>query len=580
MFSIERRHRAGVYAALPLELLSPAAAQEASKAERLRESWPSGRLAEFTEVGSPMTAVQMARASDEAIVRLFEELPDSTGFKHPVRVMDGGSIQAARALADLVKLGATEGERARNADRAAGLVAKLQPMCHEYPVAHVISALAETDWRPTSWVQLVLACEARGFAKEQYRWHVAHAVAQHARGHRGASDALIQVLERWLTVGATPDDDEDAQPDRLSPGAGSIEAARDEERTQDGILFGWRGGGLLPRGAYPVLNALFCGLMLRPTRETERFLAIIEEHLARDQSLQVWQAIAYELRHIEGARDRCRAVAFLEQLFDTVPGFMKSRGGVHLIAHVQRWVPAMVSRRWISALQSDESWFGRQSAGELQVVRSRYGIEADEVVARFDEASCSLDERVGIAIGAGSLWDVQSFRPAATALLLRAMRRPEIEVRRAAVVTAARNRALSADDHAAAFVDALSDNHELMGLIPDQFCEEVLELLPLDPERMARFADAYLCSVERGLRPERSWAIAAGPSLIAVAVTLQRLPSCRVNGIDLFERLLSLGAYGLDEVLFDLDSRPRRGAPTRIGTRRRIASAAPPRVQE
>ena len=57
--------------------------------------------------------------------------------------------------------------------------------------------------------------------------------------------------------------------------------------------------------------------------------------------------------------------------------------------------------------------------------------------------------------------------------------------------------------------------------------------------------------------------------LIDVAVTLQRCdPPYRTQGLDLFERLLALEAYGVENVLVELDGRFVRSAAPR--PRRRV----------
>lgn len=86
------------------------------------------------------------------------------------------------------------------------------------------------------------------------------------------------------------------------------------------------------------------------------------------------------------------------------------------------------------------------------------------------------------------------------------------------------------------------------------------------------FITGLLDVIEDGVRPETGW-LTTGPELMRAAVTLQRMQPYREAGMVIFERLLALGAHGVDDVLFDLDARPRRSIPgslhrTRFRTRR------------
>lgn len=544
----ERRHRARLLAVLPVDKLSaeasnlidsePEVVQEHRAPQRPRHDF------DFIEVGSPMKAEDMLRASDDEIVGLFEELPDSTGWSHPNRSLGGGSIQASREFASFAKLAP---------DRAVNIVRRLAPGEQEFPVCHALSALGEAGWAPTAWEELVLACDGRGFGKEEFRWHVAHALAKHAAEHRGLSDQLAAMLERWLTEPPTARDDQDGD-DKASSRA-RAEQARKQSPPRS-ILFGPYGFEVLPRGNYPVMRALFAGLMLRNPPAIDRWLSVLEGESSRDASEKLWAPLAYELRYLEQASDRPRAASFLRSLFARCPKLLAHHAGVILVAHLLRWMHEDFGSSVLHDLRGQSDAFALQAAGELAVVWAWVVPSRQAPFERLDPTRTTSHERVGIALAAARLWSEPRFCRVATDLLATAFRDPDPVVRLGALDVFRIGDDFAWTAEARQLLDIVTNDPSLMAGIHELICSKMKSLLPLDPSAVVRFAKAFLDAA--ALRGEGWWAASAGPELAALAVTLQRLSAYRDAGMDLFERLLSMGVYGIDQTLFDLDARPRR----------------------
>jgi len=82
---------------------------------------------------------------------------------------------------------------------------------------------------------------------------------------------------------------------------------------------------------------------------------------------------------------------------------------------------------------------------------------------------------------------------------------------------------------------------------------EKLQTWGPDRRRSGPYLEAIFSSEIKAMRAN-SVGVMFG-SLSTLAITLQRSPPSRLLGTELFEDLLEAGAYGIDEVLGELDRR-------------------------
>jgi len=551
---LNRAHRARLLRALPFAELSTESRMLIASVETKEDS-PSTTRGYFSgAIGSPMSADQMARAHDSHLLGLFALLTDSTEWSHPRRDLEGGSIEASRSFGEFAK---------REPERVAALIEQFAPVTQERPVAHALTGLAEISWRAPEWERIVFACDARGFRGEEFRWHVASAVGRRAQNEEGASEAMCALLQRWIAES----DGEDGSSDDVLPqrGAASTSDASTARRPQS-LLFGFHGGGPLPRGNYPALHALFCALMFRSPPEIERFLAVVEGQLGRSEAPITWYWLCFDLRHLAFSPDRQRAEQFLRALFEQRPDVLETDAGALLIAHSIVWVSRHSLREWVEALRGASSTTGRQAAGELLVLASSLNVELD-LTERLATGQASVDERIGIALATAHVWYEGPFRPRATEVLLRLYADVDVRVRESALSVLDQREELPLDDETRRLLDAVTADADLVARLPTALFQQVHLLLPSEAARVRLVMNRFLDAVDSGNRVEVSW-LSVGPELMRAAVTLQRLSSFRDAGMAIFERLLAKGAYGIDEVLFDLDARPRRGRPYLSSPRR------------
>ena len=144
-----------------------------------------------------MSQEQMAKAKDEHILKLFEELDDSTEWDHPTRRWDfiGGSIQASREFGKLAE---------QDPERAAKLIQNFEPGKQERPAAMAVEGLAKSSFPSQSLFKIIEDLVKKGHSSFEFRREVARALTTRAKSDKGLPDAMLNLLEEWLAGDPDP----------------------------------------------------------------------------------------------------------------------------------------------------------------------------------------------------------------------------------------------------------------------------------------------------------------------------------------------------------------------------------------
>jgi DNA-binding transcriptional ArsR family regulator len=319
---------------------------------------------------------------------------------------------------------------------------------------------------------------------------------------------------------------------------------------------------VLPGGNYPVLAVLTRGLLVRKEPRYDQWLQILEQHLERYEHLSVWRALARWLPYVVRA-ERQRAEAFLSRLVDKYPALLRSDVGVGLIAQSMHWVADDKRHRWIDAL-ADGTWErGAQARGELIGVLAMRR-DPPPWVGETAEAILSSDNdgaALGLTYAATYLWSEPWSREVATEWLVRLIPSTRTPERAAAVMGVFdRSPRLLGDAATTRLLDALIANPGVLSSRTVRFAEQLEALCLFQPERVAKVAIAFIDSVTKNDDHGMGALYVAGPVLVDIAVTLQRLSrGAREHGLALFEKLLENECRGARELLRMIDQ--GTGAP-------------------
>lgn len=525
--------------------------------EEQQRSFPnSQRGVEFSGaqyIGSPISAKELALASDKDVVNAFKELPDATGWDHPNRWMTGGNIQLSREFGEFAKM---------NPERAVRLVKQFEPSFGTRAAAHVVEAIAENA-DPSLVLELISDLPNRGFLGEEFRTAAARAIEKLVDRQVAIDDAVIGILEGWLgvmgfegegesTSDAISEDEDLAQPEKSD--------ATDERDRHDSVLWGPGGISILPHGNYPILETL-CRVYLQ-RGEHDRLLATLKGHLDRNDDQRVWNSLLRFFHYIRPTNSDDLGT-FIQQLFALYPTLVHTREAAMMLAHLQWRFPELAAAllaAWRSDLPRVQQAYG-ELVGLVALVQPSLAWAQDrlsEIIATRSLAKA----RVGLAYAAVNVWSDTDAPRASSDLLQR-------------LIPIADGEAWSAIFDLFRLVDEIAPISEWTSLLekivehlseakdqPTTFVVDRLQtLLPHEAVLVGRMARGLVANWRDQLADLRTGTSSSAPDLVDIAVTLHRLsPQTRELGTSLFEDLLDINAYTARETLDQIDNRFRSSA--------------------
>ena len=557
-----RQFRLRLFLQYPKEHLSPATRDLVESELRSFPEFTDRRrvVVSWTSV-SPMSADEMARASDKTIEKFLGAFPDDTGWGERFE-KHGGSVEVSRAFADFAK---------KESQRAIEIIMKLDPATHQRPAAYAIRELPENAVANERLFDLILTLDAKGFTSEEFRHAAADALLKRAKRPRGLSDPIIDLLVRWL--------DEY----KIEPATGGTEESKGDETERDEraktILWGYGGGYALPGGSYPLLNALIFGLIARDSIPSERLLGILKKHVARDDCVDVWSALAFDTLSRLRYCDRATAQNFLVTLFETYPTLLERKSGIILVAHMVGWASPEVTRKWMEQILRSAWSCAYQAYGELLGLRQAL-IKDDqwsrqEIVRILDQAANTSEEDqkvlCGVVHAAVNVWNDVSDRTLLKQIMCVGMNSADKDVGAAALDWFRVVDELRVNDDTRPVLEALAGGKALETLARRSYTLDRLgDIVDDAPDLVYRISRRVIDICKDNIGNLATSAALESETLLSISMTLQRQDEPhRINGLELFELLLHYNAYKVRDVLMDIDRRPGMSVPVSQIRRRR-----------
>lgn len=549
----DRQHRLRLLRALPKERLSHAIRRLVEEEERAfsslsdQDEWSTGG----GFIGSPVSAEQMQKGSDEDVLHLFEELTDDHDWHHPQHDMKGGAIQAGRELAKLAET---------DAERAVSIVRRFEPGRNEIPVSQVLQNLNKAGYKCDALYVLVEELSAKGFAGDQFRHSAAHAIEEAASAEYPVPESLFVLLESWLVS--------------VDPASEDVAENQGKKEHKQSLLWGNSRLSWQPSGNFPALAAISQACLVVKPPSIERWLDILERHLSRSESSRVWSTIAW--RYLRWLNLACsdRAQSFLDRLFHAYPSVLGKVECVQLMAYLQHWIAPENARRWLEFM----SHAGEQGAqGYGEVLMLRHALFPAEEWAQGQVAALlaatdltTQEQRIGIAHALSHLWSEPEHRNLAHGYLLPLLKSSEKDVLHA-LSGIFLTQSWFPDQPTRSLLDALCEHPAILREQQAELLGDHLEyLVEMEPERVARLANVLLDQVGEAMtNMATSWYLRS-ESLLAVALALQDMGEPhRTNGVALFERMLEFNLPQAHEMVLSLDKRTPQGAPAPSVRRRK-----------
>lgn len=504
----------------------------------------------FVESIAPMSKDEMRTADDEAIVeaimtpgeddpRKWIDSPD--GRKRP-----GGGDAACQQLCQLAK---------EDSNRGASLVAMLLARGIEDAAGNVLNALAESNLPDDAAFSLLAKEDFNQIRSETYRRNASYFLYKRCRGGIGLPLHLCELLEHWLLQPWTRSDD-------------SLEdKEHDAEKDPESVLWRNRGGLIDSDHSFFVFEALACGLLMRNPPECATWLSVLQQHLQHHPSPRAWRSYCTELRWLilnNCARDG--STSLIKSIFEQLPEVRDSIDGIQLIGNISYILPPELVREILGQINDSDWSLASQAVGELLTLialrdpehawaRNRLGADLDSL--NFDDDSNADAFAAGVAFAAARLWDEPECRADSCQLLLRLIpvATPRISAAISTVFWASED--FPADEVTEGLIAALADHPDvIVGRAVSDLIPHLVTLVSYHRASVLRVCRAILTSRGHDVGNMSSELYASGGHLVSIAMTVQRYPETRSEGLDLFEELLRLGVGDAFECLNEIDLRP------------------------
>ncbi len=400
-----RQDRLRLLRAFPQDCLSPTAKRFKAEEERaLPGTHDEDNRVFGGEVGPRLTADELSRASDDALLRLVNELPDETGGQNPSRrwprdfSRSGGAEQLSREFGILAK---------QAPRRVAHLLPYLEPRQYEHYAGAALSGLSETDFPTTDLIHLIESLDQRGFTSGRFRDGAALALENRAHRDKGLPDVILANLERWLAVHPEPTlpTEQDERAGRAERGAGPV-LFSDRSFTQ-------------PHGRGYILRAIATGYLEREQPALDNWARVIESRLQQERHPAVWGITLLRMPMFFNG-DRERATNLYNAVIRACPEVLRYPFALQPIARIIGWCqPKERAQDWLDILLVDNSTLCHQAHGELLVLYHLYHQDTWSESRIHQHLAHTTDTPVlrGLAYAASYLWRNQACQPMATTIL-------------------------------------------------------------------------------------------------------------------------------------------------------------------
>lgn len=498
-------------------------------------------------VGPRLRLDEMERASDEDLLRLFDEMPDETEWSGPRRdywmkedsSRAGGAIQLSRQFGDLAKSAP---------ERVARLLPALQSGRHEMYAGAALESLAETELPTTELVGLIEDLDDRGFASGNFREGAAAACEKRAVRDKGLPETVLARLNTWLETHPEPtwDPEEEEEKER-------------SEREGRPVLFGLGGSFVQPPGRGYIIRAIGAGYSAQEPPAVEAWTRVIEERLEQERHPGVWVETLMNMPVLFRG-DFDRATALYNAVISNNPSILEQAFVLRLLTNtLGAFRPRERVQEWLGVLFSRNTTFCRQAYGELLFLY--YCHHKDEwSKQRISEQLADTSDVAalrGLAYAASYLWGQVPCRPAAARVLRELASCQDQSVQEAvARVFFSIDGGFDLDSHMRGIIEAARGNPELLLRAAPDLLETLAPLTGTEPEIVSRVCGDIVRYGGEQIGDIRSSLTRVAGDLTNVALTLHRQTNYRTEGLDLFEELISRNVREARLALNTLDRRP------------------------
>ena len=402
-WSDERRLR--LLAELPLKVLT-------ARRRRQVEEWKAeqtptqvrqrGRmLARFVE--SPMNHEQMAKAKDDAIIKMLNTVNDKYHCHENAKDwLKGGVIELSRAFGAFVKCSPV---------RAIRIIPLLQSGLHEQAAGAAIQELSIIEEvSPKTTKALIWDLHVRGFSSRDFCLNAADAMQKIAKRMKGLEDRDINLLRSWLQRDPNVLAVETERHAELKKS--NRELNEKPERRPQAMLFG-RDNGILsiPQRNFTLLSAIAAAYLYRECVDYDGWLAELELHVTYPEDPEIWSGILIFRSHELMWADSVRVGELIEKIWRKFPGAFEDAAVARPLWHLRSRISISLQQEIVTFWLRHSDNFLRQIGGEFcaasVIVNNATSGEMFELVEGV-MAGSDIFARCGVLFTAAAGWNEPS----------------------------------------------------------------------------------------------------------------------------------------------------------------------------
>ncbi|MBZ0170352.1 MAG: ATP-binding protein [Kofleriaceae bacterium] len=554
-----RQHRLRLLRAFPESCLSPKMRRFREEEERaLPNTHERGRRISGGLVGPRLTVEEMHRASNEDLLRLFDELPDATKWEHPRRRWSGdmsragGAVELSRVFKELAK---------GSPERVASLILRLQLGRHETYAGAALEGLAESTFPTGELIELIEELEQRGFVSLGFQDDAASALEKLARKAKGLPTAMLHRLEVWLSE----------NPEPAAPSEESEEMRTEADRGHP-ILFGLGGTFSLPHGRGSILRAIAAGYLTREPADLDNWARVIKSRLNREHHPAIWVLTLCNMPMLFNG-DVTRATELYDAVIRSCPTVLRYSFSLYAIARVMgRFQPKDRVYSWLDELLRDGSPFCLQAYGELLMLYHchHHDSSSQEKVRVLLNSATDPTILRGLAYAASHLWHWSACQTMAAEILCALAAHTDDSVQGAVAQVFVVNRdGFRLNQAMRSLIERVATCTPVLLKAAESLVETIAPLTGTEANLVARVCEAILSAEEQGASGSIRVTTCSASTLTDIALTLHRQVAYREPGLKLFEKILAMNVREARAALDLLDRRPIQTTSQSIRRKRR-----------
>jgi len=490
-----------------------------------------------------MSKDQMADATDDHIIKLFEELTDDTEWDHPKRQWDlfrGGSVQASREFAAFAE---------KKPQRASKIVLSFAPERQERPAGMGIEGLSKSNYPIEKLFEIIRELERKGFSTGEFRRGVARSLQKISHKNNGLPNDILNLLKDWYMQEPHPDINE-----------AENNGAREEPQNES-ILWGYGGVYSLPGGRDIYFETIASGYLLRKPPEHEYFAKFIETIIPFEKHPKIWQ-ITFRSMNFLFNWDKKKATEFFDFIIRNVPEVIENRNGIIGYAEIFNLIPEKtIIQNWIKLVGSKDSDFRKQAFGELLFLYiliypdDSWGMSELSLV--INNETKYFKEQRGVAFAAAKHWHDIKHQKICTDTITSLSLTCDKTTQDAISTIFEYGQDIALTLNMKKIITAILPNDGILIQSAERLVEGVLNYTSIEPQIISDICHRIIEVGKDEIKNYGSRFSMVAEPLVSISLTLHRMqPPYRSQGLNLFENFIESNIPHARQALNILDRKP------------------------